>query len=1154
MKFIADIHVHSRFSMATAKNLDLENLYIAAQIKGITVLGTGDITHPGWVSEIESKLVPAESGLFRLNDRLAETCDRHVPDSCRRNVRFILQGEISNIYKKDGKTRKNHNLVYFPDLDAAKAFNAKLDAIGNIRSDGRPILGLDAKTLFQILLDVCHDAFLIPAHIWTPWFSMLGSKSGFDHPRDCFDDLFDQIFAAETGLSSDPPMNRRVSDLDNLTLISNSDAHSPANIGRNANGFDTELSYFGLRNALEKGDPKQCTGTFDLYPQEGKYHYDGHRNCNVCLHPEQSMKTGGVCPVCGRSMTLGVLHRVEQLADRRQEELPDQVPPCFHIIPLAEMLSELIGTGPKTKKVQTAFNRIIQSLGPEMDILTTLPIRKIDQCGIPLLGEAIRRMRLEQVLITPGYDGQYGVIKLFDDGEKEELMGAQSLFASSFDAGDKKKKRSVENRKTDPKQKSSSTEKAAFKKALPDTATDSGVSESVSRFPGPDNPILQGLNDQQRRAVIHNEGALLIVAGPGAGKTLTLTRRIAYIIQNEKVPSDQILAVTFTNKAAEEMRDRLTALLGQDNKIPMAATFHSLCYAILRENRDRPWGIADEKERKAIFMDAVDMVSGHEKSLKPNRILETIILAKQNLVGPNDDPGNLVSREDQAAFSEIYRQYQLLLNHMQRFDFEDLIFETVKLFESNADVRKIYQHRFAHLFVDEYQDLNSGQYRIVRALSPSGKGLCVIGDPDQSIYGFRGSDVSFFTRFVEDYPESTTVRLTRSYRSTQSILKASGQVIRSHSLDQKGRRVYSDIDGHKTLTILETASEKAEAVAIGKAIEDMVGGMGIHAIDMGKTSHLQTDRDMTFSDFAVLYRTRSQSRIFADIFARAGIPFQVSGREHIFEKQEISELISVYKLVQGQGGVCDLENAASATGTAIGKKTFSVFKHWLYSQKSPLDKLLLSDEYAAVPGMPAGESEKIRQLAMYLDTIKGKSGNLPVTDSLQHIVENTSIADRIAGDHETDRAYRVLLHIAQENNTDPTRFIGKLCLQADPDVYDHKAERVTLMTMHASKGLEFPVVFIAGCEDGFIPLSMPGKNEADPEEERRLFYVAMTRAGERLFLSCAKKRMVFGQTLTRSLSPFVSDIEKALLDRKKTKGSKPKAPRHVQLGLFDSSL
>ncbi len=304
MKFIADLHVHSHFSRATARSLDLENLYISAQLKGITVVATGDITHPEWFKEISKKLEPAESGLYRLKKNIEKICDEHVPLSCRSNVRFMLNSEISSIYKKKGKTRKIHNLVFLPDMSVAKLFNLKLAKIGNIASDGRPILGIDARNLLEMLLETSDEAFLVPAHIWTPWFSLLGSKSGFDSVNECFEDLSSQVFAVETGLSSNPSMNWRVSFLDKLTLISNSDAHSPDKLGREANIFNTELSYPAMKIALQHRNSKIFLGTYEFYPEEGKYYYDGHRNCSIRFSPEMTLNNGGNCPVCGKPLTI----------------------------------------------------------------------------------------------------------------------------------------------------------------------------------------------------------------------------------------------------------------------------------------------------------------------------------------------------------------------------------------------------------------------------------------------------------------------------------------------------------------------------------------------------------------------------------------------------------------------------------------------------------------------------------------------------------------------------------------------------------------------------------------------------------------------------------------------------------------------------------
>lgn len=428
MKFIADFHVHSRFSMATAKNSDLENLYIAAQLKGISVIGTGDFTHPAWFAEIKEKLTPAEPGMFRLKEKYSKLCDQEVPRSCRRTVHFMLVSEISNIYKKNKKVRKNHNLVFLSDFDQVENFIFKLDKIGNIKSDGRPILGLDARNLLEMLLETSEQSFLIPAHIWTPWFSVLGSKSGFDSINECFEDLTSYIFAVETGLSSDPQMNWRVSALDGLTLVSNSDAHSPLKLGREANLFNTELSYFAVKSALKSGDPERFLGTLEFYPEEGKYHLDGHRNCNVRYWPQTTREKGRICPVCGKPLTLGVLYRVEELADRPEGIKPKKYHSFQHTIPLVEILSEILKLGPGSKKVMGNYRYILEKLGSEFDILTTIDKEIIETAGVPLLGEAIMRVRQNKIDLLPGYDGEFGRIKIFNPDERDKLQGQNALF------------------------------------------------------------------------------------------------------------------------------------------------------------------------------------------------------------------------------------------------------------------------------------------------------------------------------------------------------------------------------------------------------------------------------------------------------------------------------------------------------------------------------------------------------------------------------------------------------------------------------------------------------------------------------------------------------------------------------------------------------
>jgi len=428
--FVADLHIHSKYSRACSRDLTLDTLAWWARRKGITLLGTGDFTHPAWSEHLRESLVPAEPGLYRLHpDREAELGRRLSPrltGSEVRAVRFMLSVEISTIYKRGDRTRKVHHLIYQPDLDAAARFSAALSRIGNLGADGRPILGLDSRDLLEITLEASPDAYLVPAHIWTPWFSALGSKSGFDAIADCYADLAGHIFAVETGLSSDPAMNWRVSSLDAYQLVSNSDAHSAPALGREATLFSTDLDYHAIRRALSTGDGLQ--GTIEFFPEEGKYHGDGHRACGISWEPARTRAHGGICPECAKPLTVGVAHRVEALADRPQGYTPPAAKGVTHLIQLAEILGEVNGVGPKSKTVDAQLATLVATLGPELHILTAAPLDEVSRVGGELLGEAIARLRRGQVRRTPGYDGEYGVIRLFEPEELRRRPGEETLF------------------------------------------------------------------------------------------------------------------------------------------------------------------------------------------------------------------------------------------------------------------------------------------------------------------------------------------------------------------------------------------------------------------------------------------------------------------------------------------------------------------------------------------------------------------------------------------------------------------------------------------------------------------------------------------------------------------------------------------------------
>ena len=410
MKMIADLHIHSRFSMATSKEGTPENLDFWARKKGISLIGTGDFTHPVWREELKERLVSEGNGLYRLRDEYVKEESRKFPGE---GTRFVVSGEISSIYKKNGKTRKVHNVILLPSLEAADSMAQRLEKIGNIHSDGRPILGLDSHDLLEMMLDVCPEGILVPAHIWTPHFSVLGAKSGFDSVEECFEELAPYIHALETGLSSDPAMNWRISKLDRYQLVSNSDAHSPSKLGREANLLDIDCSYEGLYRAIQTGEGLE--GTVEFFPEEGKYHFDGHRKCGVSLSPVEAERLGGICPVCGKKLTMGVDHRVEQLADRAEGFVKKDGKKYESLVPLPEVISACMGYSTASKKVQGCFEQLIQTLGTEFDILRNVPSEDIKSCAGERIAEGIENVRTGNVKRIPGYDGEYGKIELFDE-------------------------------------------------------------------------------------------------------------------------------------------------------------------------------------------------------------------------------------------------------------------------------------------------------------------------------------------------------------------------------------------------------------------------------------------------------------------------------------------------------------------------------------------------------------------------------------------------------------------------------------------------------------------------------------------------------------------------------------------------------------------
>ncbi|MBI5771806.1 MAG: UvrD-helicase domain-containing protein [Verrucomicrobia bacterium] len=1067
MSFYADLHIHSKYSRATSGDLDFYHLALWAKKKGITVVGTGDFTHPAWMAAIKDELVPAEPGLFRLRDDLAAAVNAELGPcaAAAAPVRFLLEVEISTIYKQGDKVRKVHHLLYAPDVASAERMNTRLARIGNIASDGRPILGLNSRDLLEICLSAGDHCFLIPAHIWTPWFSVFGSKSGFDKFEECYGDLSSHIFALETGLSSDPPMNWRLSQLDRFRLVSNSDAHSPGKLGREACRFDCALDYFSLKHALATG--AGYGGTVEFFPEEGKYHMDGHRACNFRCEPAESRKLNHTCPVCGAPLTLGVHYRVQELADRAEPKPPSTAAPFRSLVPLPEVLGELHRTGASSKAVAVSYEQLVARVGSELAILADAPLDQIGQVGSPLLVEAIRRMRAGEVMREGGFDGEYGVIRLFKPDELESTKSVGVLF--DLPEAAKRETKKVGRKKTAKNAESAKdlVAEAAGLDRIEEASALFAISAVNERF-----PILAGLDSDQRGAAEIVSGPSLIIAGPGTGKTRTLTHRLAHLVADHGVAPEACLAITFTRRAAGEMRERLAHLLpdGRGARVPVT-TFHALGLTILREQQVRlglgaPLRVAGEREVIALARDVLGVSYAEVRRL---------------LADPDERP-------------EVY---VAAMRKRGLVDFDDLIALTLDLLGHDDEVAAEYRARWPHVSVDEYQDVDARQYALVKVLaancvaetvrfsrpgetltrSATGS-LCAIGDPDQAIYGFRGTDVRFFQQFQTDWPTARTVQLTRNYRSTRTVVDAALSAIAPSTL-VRDRVLRAQNADTTRLTLRECATERAEAEFVVAAIEQLVGGTSLTSFDTGRAGPFGelrasggVGRGYAFNDFAMLYRTDAQTPALVEALTRSGIPFQKRAHSALAEHPTVQALLAQMKTLPADAPLAERLASAAATLAKAEKPD----------------------------------------------------------------AELRAIADGLRA-------------LAEKHEANMDAFASELTLGVDVDLHDPRAERVSLLTLHAAKGLEFRVVFLVGCEDGLLPHRFSFDDaEANVAEERRLFFVGLTRARERLLLTHARRRHWQGEARDRRPSPFLRDIREALLERQKDEA--PLTPRARQLDLL----
>ena len=1084
--YIGDLHIHSRYSRATSKDCTPEHLDLWARKKGIHILGTGDFTHPAWREELKEKLEPAEDGLYVLKKeyRIGGAGDSGI------QPRFVVTGEISSIYKKGDCVRKVHSLLILPGLEAAETLARRLELIGNIHSDGRPILGIPCRDLLEIMLETAPDAVYVPAHIWTPHFSLFGAFSGFDTIEECFEDLTPHIRALETGLSSDPPMNWRVAALDRFHLISNSDAHSPGKLGREANLFDIELSYQNLAGAIQEG--KGLAGTIEFFPEEGKYHFDGHRKCGLCISPRETAGYGNKCPVCGKKITIGVLNRIEQLADREEGFVLPTGRPFESLVPLPEVIGASMGISAAGKKAAETYERMTGALGPEFAILREVPVEDIRKAAGPLVAEGIRRLREGKVERTPGFDGEYGKIGLFSPEDISSLEGQMSFFTA--EELQLMKKGSGKKQVPEAFGQQIETEKAeeiALRKPESGTETEAIAQRTDS------------LNQRQRDAVERVGRSVAVIAGPGAGKTRTLIARLRHLLDERGIAPEEITAVTFTNKAAEEMRARIedesVVAKGRPGRLSenrrgrrtsdiQIGTFHAICSRFLQE-AGLSFVVADEGLQMELAEKTLREFDGKEA---PKKFLQELSKEKNGLYGNDAEP-------DDRKNPCMYQHYQKLLRQAGALDYDDLLLETMHLLEELPEDAP--QRRpFSYLLIDEFQDVNPLQYRLVREWSRGGRELFVIGDPDQSIYGFRGCDPKVFSRLEEERPDLVTIRLEENYRCAPSILKAALGVISRNTGQARRMKAMAGYAEHGEcipglpVRMVSAEDERREAIFVAKEITRQIGGIDMLDTDQRGAGENRAVRG--FSDMAVLYRTHRQAALLEKCLRQEGIPYLVAGREDFLQERE-------------------------------ARAALYFFRHVLYPNEEAAEALC---RRLLGPVLGEGREEGIELLVEKYRKKVRKSRPVKLLEEWGGDVrpENPDTMKKL-----TDMS---VLYPTMEN------FLQTLSFGEDGDVRRNggrkfTADAVTLMTLHGSKGLEFPVVFLYGMDRGRFPLEFGG-GDADMEEERRLCYVGMTRAREELILVSGKES-----------SPFLQELPTECVSQEQAE--KEEEVQAVQMSLFD---
>lgn len=640
--------------------------------------------------------------------------------------------------------------------------------------------------------------------------------------------------------------------------------------------------------------------------------------------------------------------------------------------------------------------------------------------------------------------------------------------------------------------------------------------------------ILHDLNPQQREAVQHKEGPLLVLAGAGSGKTMVLTHRIAYLIHQFNVDPYNILAVTFTNKAAEEMRERIEKLIAQDSENIWMSTFHSIAVRILRREinklgYDRKFTIYDTTDQKALIKDIIkNELNLDTQQFKPRSVLNQISNAKNELIDVaafQQEPGSYFER----VVGEIYESYQQHLKENNALDFDDLIMKTVELFEEYELVLEYYQNRFKYILIDEYQDVNHAQYRLINLLADNHKNICVVGDDDQGIYGFRGADISNILNFEEDYPETKTVKLEQNYRSTGRILDAAYEVVRNNR-GRKSKKLWTENDEGVPLQLNKTRDEQEEAKYITEEI-----------------INLKKEEDLDYKDFAVLYRTNAQSRVLEEVFRKKGVPYRMIGGLKFYDRKEIKDILAYLKVLYNPNDDINLQRIINVPKRGIGATTVGRLNKFATQQNiSFYEAVQRVDEIDSINSRCSGQVRRFSEMMSYfrqraneINALELTEEVLDETDYLKNLQQENTDKARSRVENIKELLTDIEEYIEQEGEVTLGGYLEEVALITDVDNLDDEVSSVVMMTLHSAKGLEFPVVFLSGMEEGLFPHSRSLDSKEEIEEERRLCYVGMTRAEERLYLTHTLSRKVYGQRSYNSVSRFIEEIPPGLFSASK---------------------